>query len=295
MTTADAEERQVSRGHRVELDPTSEKADLFQKHADAARWAYNWGLERKIAVMDLNQLPIERIKIPTAIDLHREVVRLKRTTHPWLAAVSKWAPQMALRDLEMAFKNFYERRADFPRFKSRKRDRPSFHLGGNAPTSPNLIEITGGRVKLPIAGWVCVKHGDVRYIPPVGVKINSATVAKVAGRWFLSLQANVPQKEPKPVVGPVVGIDRGIGGDNFMVISDGKSDLAIKSPRPPTEAGAQTDESPAHGVAKTQRLQAAQESLERLQRVHLRISNVRRDFTNKTRETCQSSLRRTLR
>ncbi len=70
-------------------------------------------------------------KAPSAIDLHRELNRLKQTDYPWLYETSKCAPQEALRDLDVAFAHFFRRvalkkagqltgKVGYPRFKSRK-------------------------------------------------------------------------------------------------------------------------------------------------------------------------------
>ena len=64
----------VSRAYRVELDPTNVQRTTLLRHAGAARFAYNWGLQRKQEAWWMNQLPVPCLKTPTAIDLHRELV-----------------------------------------------------------------------------------------------------------------------------------------------------------------------------------------------------------------------------
>lgn len=275
----------ISRAYKVELDPTQDQSDLFGKHADAARWAYNFGIGRKKEVLDLRKLPtLGSMKVPTAIDLHREVVAMKHTTHPWLAEVSKMVPQEALRDLDVAFRNFFRNQKSFgfPRFKSKKNPRRSFTLGGNCPTAPNIIMVEGRHVKLPSLGRVRIKHGDAKYVPVSGMKINSATVSLVAGRWFLSLQVDVPQQEPpKPVVGPIVGIDRGIAKDNFMVISDGKRELSIESPRPLRRHEKKLALLQRQLARKKDGSNRQRKAKAAVARKHFKIANVRKDFTNK--------------
>src|SRR2546428_452394 len=75
-----------------------------------------------------NMLPHPRLKTPTAIDLHRELNRLKKGKLSWMYEVSKCAPQEALRDLDAAFSNFFAHRAGPPNFKSKKRGAGSFTL-----------------------------------------------------------------------------------------------------------------------------------------------------------------------
>ena len=91
------------RAFRTELDLNDTQRTLCPRHAGAARFAYNWGLERKLAAYKAGE------KVPTAIDLHRELNRLKKTELPWLYEVSKCAPQEALRNLDRAYAGFFRR------------------------------------------------------------------------------------------------------------------------------------------------------------------------------------------
>ena len=100
----------AARAYKTELAPNDVERTLLLKHCGAARWAYNWGLQRNIDVHRMNRLPVAHIKRPTAVDLHRELNLLKKTTVPWMYEVSKCAPQEALRDLDRAFQNFFEER-----------------------------------------------------------------------------------------------------------------------------------------------------------------------------------------
>jgi transposase len=167
----------VHRAYRAELDPNNAQQTLLLQHAGVARFAYNWGLRRKLEVMQMNQLPIPRIMLPTAFDLHRELNRLKPIGFPWMYDSSKCAPQRALRDLDTAFRNFFQGRARFPKFKSRKHGVGSFTL-----TMP--IHVNDDRIRLPRLGWIRLKeHG---YLPKEA-HVNSATVSERAGRWFVAL------------------------------------------------------------------------------------------------------------
>ena len=93
----------VVRGYKTELDLNNEQRTLLFKHAGAARFAYNWGLSRKIAAHKASE------KVPSAIDLHRELNTLKPTEYPWMYAVSKCAMQEALRNLDKAYASFFHK------------------------------------------------------------------------------------------------------------------------------------------------------------------------------------------
>src|SRR5262249_49976937 len=69
--------------YKVELDLNNEQTTACKKHAGAARWAYNWGLQRK------QEEYRETGKSPSAMELHRDLNALKPTDVPWMYAVSK--------------------------------------------------------------------------------------------------------------------------------------------------------------------------------------------------------------
>ena len=119
------------------------------------------GLARKKQAFELGQ------KIPTAIDLHKELNALKATDYPWMYEVSKCAPQEALRDLDMAYKNAYRRlgekkgKVGWPRFKSRNKGIGGFRLTGT-------IQIHTKTIQLPRLGKLRLKEHS--YLP-VGAKV----------------------------------------------------------------------------------------------------------------------------
>src|SRR5260370_6506712 len=93
----------ITRGYRTELDLNNKQITTCKKHAGCARFAYNWGLKRKQEVYQQTGRSI------SAMELHRELNALKPTDFPWMYECSKCAPQEALRDLDVAFTNFFRR------------------------------------------------------------------------------------------------------------------------------------------------------------------------------------------
>lgn len=213
---------EVQRAHRVELDPNNWQRTALRCHAGAARWAYNWGLQQKITAYK------ETGKSPSAIDLHKELNKLKQVDLseggvPWMYNVSKCAPQEALRDLDRAFQEFFRRcrkgskRKGFPKFKSRHKSPLKFRLTGSIRTAED-----GKRIKLPHLGWLRLK--EVGYLPgpkQEDVKIQSASLSEQAGRWFVSLtyRIEIPNVLQRPRT-KVVGVDVGI--KSLAVTSDGQ-------------------------------------------------------------------------
>ena len=216
---------QVVRGYQTELALNHTQITACKQHAGTARYAYNWGLRRSQEVYQ------QTGKRPSAMELHRELTALKQTKFPWMYAVSKCAPQEALRNLETGFGNAYRRVKEkkagqwhgplgFPVPKTRKKGLGSFRLMGS-------IRVFADAIQLPRLGRLRLKERG--YLPPTGtdgVRVLSATVRERAGRWFVALQ--VEQEQPVPEhTGPVVGVDLGVKA--LATLSDG---TVIANPKP---------------------------------------------------------------
>jgi len=204
----------VQRAYKTELDLNNEQITACKKHAGAARWAYNWGLQRKQDAYRTTG------KSPSAIDLHRELNALKQSAVPWLYAVSKCAPQEALRNLDRACDGFYRRvhltkvgqyrgKLGYPRLKSKKRGLGGFRLTGTIIVTPDAVQ-------LPRLGRLRLKERE--YLPTGGVKVPSATVTEQAGHWYVSLLVEQEHVVPENT-GPVVGVDLGL--KRLATMSDG--------------------------------------------------------------------------
>ncbi len=180
--------------------------------------------------------------------------------------------QQALTDLGRAYTNFFERRARFPRFKSRKRDQARFRI-------PQRVVLRDGRLYCPKLGWIRVRQS--RPIGP-GETIKSATSKQTAtGQWQVTLVAEfeapaLALASLRPDAN-VVGIDLGL--KTFAVCSDGR-----------------VFESPRAYRAQQRKLRRAQRAFSRCEkgsanrakqrlkvaRIHEKSRNVRNDFLHKT-------------
>ena len=257
----------ILRGYKTELRLNNQQRRLCRKHAGCARFAYNWGLQRK------KEEYATTGKSPSAIDLNRELNRLKRTEFSWMYEVSKCAPQEALRNLDRAFTNFFRQikngeNAGFPKFKSRKRGRGSFRLTGTIRVFENCIQ-------LPRLGLLRLKEGG--YLPSESKKLHilSVTVSEHAHKWFVSLQVQEEITVPENG-GPVVGAD--VGLHRLVTVSDGTT---FENPR-----ALQRFERRLKRVQRTlsQRKRGSrnhEKTLRLLQKIHGRVANIRCDALHK--------------
>ena len=188
------------KAYKTELDASKKQITMFMQHLGCARWAYNWGLAKKIEAFEKDGTSLN------SMTLHKELVVLKKTNYPWFYESSKCAPQNALRDLDMAYKNFFRRCKEgakakgFPKFKTKHDSQQAFRLQESILVQSNYI-------KLPRIGEVKLKEAD--YIPK-DCKIVHATVSKRAGKWFVSVLVEEPDKKHIPAKNAVIGVDLGI-------------------------------------------------------------------------------------
>ena len=257
----------VLRAFKTGLDLNNRQKTACTQHAGAARWAYNWGLARKIEAYQKGE------KVPTAIDLHRELNALKKGELAWLYEVSKCAPQEALRNLDQAYAQFFRRvkekkagrkiQVGFPRFKSKKNSLGSFRLTG-------AIHVFEKAIQLPRLGVLRLKESG--YLPGGDVHILNATVSEQGGHWFVSVQVEIEMPEPETAEKPVAGVDLGILA--LATVSDG---TRIENPRA-LKCSLRKIKRLQRTVARRQTGSAnRRKAVQQLAQAHGHVANIRKD------------------
>jgi putative transposase len=118
--------------------------------------------------------------------------------------------QQSLKDLDRAYKNFFQKRAEFPKFKS-KGVRDSFRY----PQGFKVDE-QNSRIYLPKIGWIRYrKSRDIEGKP------KQVTVSLSAGKWYVSIQTEREIADPIHESQTAIGIDVGIA--KFASFSNGKA------------------------------------------------------------------------
>jgi putative transposase len=246
--------------YRFRMKPNDAQAHAMHRMAGARRWVWNWALARK-----REHYKATGKTLPTSA-LSLELTALKSNPETaWLKDADSQALQQVLKDLDRAFVNFFEKRARFPRFKSKKRDKARFRI-------PQRVKVIDGKVYCPKVGWVRIRQSQ-----PVTETTKSATFRREAnGKWYVSLVVAFEMPDlPLPLPDPakVVGIDLGL--KDFAVLSDGKRTPAPKFyrkaqrrlKRAQRHASRCVKGSKGHALAKA-----------RVTRIHQQIANRRKDF-----------------
>jgi len=275
------------KGFKTRLNFTKEQEVLAYKHAGIARSAYNWGVEvcRKSYG--------ETKKVPSGYELCKQHVKEVKSVNAYFYEVSKYAPQKALLDLDVAYKNFYreQKKSNYTDFKEIKKNgivikkelkglpqfkkkgiNDSFYLEGNV----GQIIIQNNKIKLPKFGWVKLFEKDIFLTSP----IKNVTISRKANQWFVSfLQEFIPIETVKTE--GVVGVDLGI--KTLATCSNGKVFPSIKPfkkyKRKLKILQRRVSKKFVKGAVKqSNNYKKAQLKVSKL---HLKISNIRNDYSHK--------------
>ncbi|MFJ8850462.1 RNA-guided endonuclease InsQ/TnpB family protein [Streptomyces sp. NPDC102437] len=196
----------------------------------------------------------------------------------WLGEVSSVVLQQALRDVEVAYRNFFASlkgkrkgpKVGAPRFKSRKDARQAIRFTANA-----RWKITGrGRLVLPKIGELRVTWSRVLPVTP-----SSVTVIKdAAGRYFASFVIDTDPGTDRarweaPDPDSAVGIDLGL--TTFAVLSAG---TRIASPRFLRRAEKRLKMAQRNLSRKEKGSKNREKARLKVARAHARVADARKEF-----------------
>src|SRR5262249_41320237 len=109
--------------YRFRMEPTAAQASNLNRMAGARRFVWNWALARWKQHYAATGKSISLKQLPAELTLLKQ-----QPETAWLNQVDSQALQQVLKDLHRAFSNFFAKRARYPRFKGRKRDRARFRI-----------------------------------------------------------------------------------------------------------------------------------------------------------------------
>jgi putative transposase len=250
--------------HKIALDPNNVQATYLARAAGTARFAYNWALaewQRQFAAHQADPSQLQ----PSQLSLRRQLNAIKRDRFPWMLEVTKNAPQMAIIQLGDAFKNFFARRAGYPRFRKKGRD-DRFSL------TNDLFRVEDRRIHIPKLGWVRMRE-RLRF----SGRIVSAAVSRTAGHWYASITVDTPDRPlPQADNQGAVGVDLGVSA--LATLSTGETWTGPKALRSLLERLRRLSRALSRKV-KGSRNRAKAKA--RLAKLYARIGNVRRNSLHK--------------
>jgi len=256
----------MEKAYKFRMYPNEEQEILIQKTFGCSRFVFNHYLAKRIelyqndkSTMNYNACSADLTKLKSEIE--------------WLKEVDKFALQTSIKDLDVAYQNFFRRikrgeKPGFPRFKCKKNNRKSYQT----KLTNNNIQLSEKHIKLPKLGLVKCKVSKL-----IEGRILSATISQnPSGRYFVSVCCTGVELKPLPSTGVVVGIDLGI--KDFAITSDGET---ISNPKYLRKSEKKLAKLQRQLSRKTIGSSNRNKARIKVARQHERVSNQRSDFLHK--------------
>jgi len=180
-------------GKKIRVYPSKEQEQKMWQSVGTARFIYNWTLGKQEENYKSGG------KFLSDHDLRKELTILKKTELLWLNEVSNNVAKQAVKDACEAYKKFFKGLSDRPRFKSRRKSKPSFY------NDTSKLKVKESSVLIEKVGWINIKKNSI----PRHCKYANPRISFDGMYWYLSIGVEKEQ----PIVertSESIGIDVGI-------------------------------------------------------------------------------------
>ena len=236
----------------------------MRRFAGACRFVFNRALARQNENHEAGNKYIPYGKMASWL------VEWKNATETqWLKDSHSQPLQQSLKDLERAYKNFFQNRAAFPRFKKRGQN--------DAFRYPQGVKLDqeNSRIFLPKLGWM--RYRNSRQVTGV---VKNVTVSQSCGKWYISIQTESEVSTPVHPSASMVGLDAGVA--KLATLSDGTVFEPVNSFQKNQKTLARLQRQLSRKVKFSNNWQKQKR---KIQRLHSRIANIRRDYLHKVTTT----------
>lgn len=246
------------KAYKYRIYPNTEQQIALAKSFGCCRWFWNYSLNLCQETYTATGKGLSRFAIQKLLP------QLKKE-HEWLTDAYSQCLQVVALNLSTAYRNFFDKRARLPRFKSKH--------GRQSISYPANVKLEGDYLKLPKIGLVyCVRHREFEGT------IKTVTISKNPdGKYYASVLVDDGKETPETSTdGKAIGIDLGL--IHFCITSNGSK-----------------YDNPKHFAKHQRNLKRKQKKLSRKQKgsetrqnaknkvakVHSKISRCREDFLHK--------------
>ena len=252
--------RKINRTYKFRLYPNKAQADLLARHFGCARFVYNYFLNQR---KEQYRLTGKSDNYYAQANTLTALKKQEETT--WLKEVNSQTLQFAIRSLEVAYTNFFQKRAKFPNFKS-KHSKNSF-------TVPQSASITDNRLFIPKCkeGIKCRVHREIKG------EIGKVTISKTpSGKYFVSVFTEEGYVTPLEKTNKSVGVDMGL--KDLLITSEGET---FKNNRFTRKYERRLARAQQHLSRKKKGSRGFESQKLKVARLYEKISNSRVDYLNK--------------
>ena len=259
----------ILKAYKFRLEPTPEQSQRLRQLCGCARFVWNLGLAETKRILDSGE------KLPSAFELNRMItVWKKMPEYIFLQDAYTDNLQQKLKDLHTAWKRCFDKKlaAKAPVWKRKNEGRDSIRF----VNFEKYCCLENRRVKLPSGlGWVKFRQSQ-----RVNGKIKNATISQLAGQWYISFQVEIETAEPNHTSTTIVGLDAGVA--KLATLSDGTVFEPVNSFQKNQKKLARLQRQLSRKVRFSNNWQKQKR---KIQRLHSRIANIRRDYLHKVTTT----------
>ncbi|NEQ70162.1 MAG: IS200/IS605 family element transposase accessory protein TnpB [Symploca sp. SIO2D2] len=249
---------------KVRLYPTLQQQQILAQHFGCARWWWNYGLSQCIETYKATGKGLSQSGLNSMLPTLKKAQETQ-----WLKDCYSQVLQSVSLNLSRAYQNFFEGRAQYPRFKS-YRHRQSIQYPQKVKQVDNCLKFPGkvGIVKAKI------------HRPLDGI-IKTVTVSKCpSGKYYASVLMEYDGDNPKPSTdGRVIGIDLGI--KDFAITYDGDKTSKYANPKHLDKYQKKLAVKQRIAARKEKGSNRKKKANKITARVYEQVSNVRQDYLHK--------------
>ncbi|QLE50716.1 IS200/IS605 family element transposase accessory protein TnpB [Nostoc sp. C057] len=256
---------------QVRLYPSDEQQNQLAQTFGCARWWWNYALNKSIE----NYLETGKGLGRAALNAFLPALKKAEETI-WLSECYSQVLQAITLNLTTAYKNFFEKRAGFPKFKSKH--------GKQSIQYPQNVKIVDGNVKLP--GNIGIVKAKIHR--PIEGKIKTVTVSKTpSGKYLASILTEIVRVASPTGVGEnlvisegkIYGIDLGL--KHFAVVTDGEKVSIYDNPKHLAKHEKNLKRKQKKLARKVKGSKSRNRYRKVVAKVYERVSNSRQDFLHK--------------
>lgn len=196
----------MTKTYKYRLYPNKEQCTLIDKTIGCSRFVYNYYLNERIIKYKNEQINL------SCFDCINDLSKLKKSNDfIWLKEVDSTALQQSLKDLDLAYSNFFKKNSGYPKFKSKKHSKLSYRT-----TNTGNIKIENSHISLRKLGKVKLKID--RYL--TGKILNATITHTRSDKYFISVCVSEDIIQFKENTNKNIGLDLGL--KDFIITSDGE-------------------------------------------------------------------------
>ncbi|EDU7996267.1 IS200/IS605 family element transposase accessory protein TnpB [Salmonella enterica subsp. diarizonae] len=245
---------------KFQLRPDGQQERDMRRFAGACRFVFNRALALQNENHEAGNKYIPYTKMASWL--------IEWKSHPdtqWLKDAPSQPLQQSLKDLERGYKNFFQKRAAFPRFKKRGQN--------DAFRYPQGVKLdqANNRISLPKLGWV--RYRNSREV--IG-EVKNVTVSQSCGKWYVSIQTEYEVADPVHNAESMVGLDAGV--TKLATLSDGTVYHPVNSFKANQRKLAMLQRQLSRKVKFSANWQKQKR---KIQHHHSHIASIRRDYLHK--------------